>query len=102
MKLKAILLFAMLLAPQSVSAQQVNIYNECRSYKIVEEYVPGYYTQYGTYVGGYVRTTKVKVPCSSDPYIVPIRPVRPYPRYYDNCIDRREIVGGTVGLLFGC
>ena len=99
MKLKAILLSAMLIAPQSAFAQQVNVYNECRSYKIVEEYVPGYYTQYGTYVGGYVRTSKVRVPCAPGPYFVP---VRPYPRYYDNCIDRRGIIGGTVGLLFGC
>lgn len=111
MKLKAILLSAMLLAPQTVFAQQVNVYSECRSYRIVEEYIPGYYNAYGNYVGGYVRRNRVRVPCVSDPYIAPVPYVAPVPvvvpyryspLYYDQCIDRRGIIGGTLGLLFGC
>jgi len=103
MKLKAILLSAILLAPQTVFAHQVNVYDQCRSYKIIEEYVPGRYDVYGNYVGGYVRRNRVRVPCVSDPYIVPVPvPYRYSPEYYDQCIDRRGIIGGTLGLLFGC
>jgi hypothetical protein len=99
MKLKALLLSAILLAPQAVFSQQITVYGECNAYRVVEEYVPGHYTRFGAYISGYVRRTRVRVPCEPEPYFVPYRP---YPRYYDECIERRGIVGGTLGLLFGC
>jgi hypothetical protein len=60
------------LAPITVSAQQLNTYQVCHTYQ--EQYVPGRYTNNGSYVQGGVYTVKNSVNCqtgevySSQPY----------------------------------
>ena len=100
MKLKAVLLSTLLLLPTSTLAQQ-RVYTESFCYENVEEYIPGYYNAYGQYVGGYVRTNSVRVPCYPGGYY---SSGYTYPTYInvDSCIDRRGIVGGLLGALFGC
>ena len=56
-----------------------NVYEQCTRYRIKEEYVPGYYNSVGGYVGGRVKTTKVRIPCNqstigSSPYaqLIPV------------------------------
>jgi hypothetical protein len=59
-------------APIPVSAQQLNTYQVCHTYQ--EQYVPGRYTNNGSYVQGGVYTVKNTVNCqtgevySSQPY----------------------------------
>jgi hypothetical protein len=62
MKLQAVLLSALLLAPASAFAQQ-RVYTESYCYVNTEEYIPGYYTRNGEYVSGYVKTDRRRVPC---------------------------------------
>lgn len=101
MKLKAFLLAALIMAPVPSFAQTVRVYSEGDCRKVYEEYVPGYYNAYGQYVGGYVRTNSVRVPCYPGGYY---SSGYAYPTYInvDSCIDRRGIVGGLLGALFGC
>jgi hypothetical protein len=60
------------LAPIPVSAQQLNTYQVCHTYQ--EQYVPGRYTNNGSYIQGGVYTVKNNVNCqtgevySSQPY----------------------------------
>jgi hypothetical protein len=60
------------LAPIPVSAQQLNTYQVCHTYQ--EQYVPGRYTNNGSYIQGGVYTVKNTVNCqtgevySSQPY----------------------------------
>lgn len=59
-------------SPISVSAQQLNTYQVCHTYQ--EQYIPGYYTNNGSYIQGGVYTIKNTVNCqtgevySSQPY----------------------------------
>lgn len=46
------------------SQAQVNVYGESYCYVNTEQYVPGYYDNYGRYVGGYVNRTRNQVPCN--------------------------------------
>ena len=96
MKLRAVLLSTLLLLPAPGLAQTVRVYGEGRCHRVYEEYVPGYYNNYGQYVGGFVRTNRVRVPCYPGGYISPT--------YVDvdSCVDRRGVVGGLFGVLFGC
>jgi hypothetical protein len=60
------------LAPIPVSAQQLNTFQVCHTYQ--EQYVPGRYTNNGSYIQGGVYTVKNNVNCqtgevySSQPY----------------------------------
>ena len=71
-KLISSLLIIGVLAPITVSAQQLNTYQVCHTYQ--EQYVPGRYTNNGSYVQGGVYTVKNTVNCqtgevySSQPY----------------------------------
>ena len=80
MKLKAVLLLTLLLAPLPASAQ----------------YIPGYYNRYGQYVGGYVKNNRRRVPCgytSYEPQYAPRYNEPVYPR----CNPARTTVGGLLG-----
>lgn len=59
--LSLLLPFAFLVPTQ---AQQVNVYGESYCYVNTEQYVPGYYDNYGNYVSGYVNRTRNQVPCN--------------------------------------
>ena len=71
MKFSLILISALLFAP-SVNAMPYGrtggSFEQCNRYKYNERYVPGYYNKHGQYVGGYVKTTKVNLPCISDSF----------------------------------
>ena len=47
-------------------AQQVNVYGENYCYVNTEQYVPGYYNNYGNYVSGYVKKRRTQVPCNEN------------------------------------
>jgi len=71
MKFSLILISALLFAP-SVNAMPFGrtggSFQQCNRYKYNERYVPGYYNKHGQYVGGFVKTTKVDLPCISDSF----------------------------------
>ena len=71
MKFSLILISALLFAP-SVNAMPFGrtsgSFEQCNRYKYNERYVPGYYNKHGQYVGGFVKTTKVNLPCISDTF----------------------------------
>jgi len=71
MKFSLILISALLFAP-SVNAMPFGrtggSFEQCNRYKYNERYVPGYYNKHGQYVGGFVKTTKVNLPCISDSF----------------------------------
>lgn len=66
MKLSAFILASVLVAPLPGVAQQVNVYGESYCYVNTEQYIPGYYNNYGNYVGGYVNRTRNQVPCNGN------------------------------------
>lgn len=63
-------LIASLLIPftfaTSTQAQQVNVYSENYCYVNTEQYVPGYYDNYGNYRSGYVRRNRQQVNCNGN------------------------------------
>ena len=64
MKIKALLLSTLLLSPlPAFAGSPVRVYNENYCYRNTEQYIPGYYNEYGQYVGGYVKTRRKRVPC---------------------------------------
>ena len=71
MKFSLILISALLFAP-SVNAMPFGrtggSFEQCNRYKYNERYVPGYYNKHGQYVGWFVKTTKVNLPCISDSF----------------------------------
>ena len=74
-KLSAILLSTLLLVPSPAFAvpfgRTGGSYEQCDRYKYTERYMPGYYNQHGNYVGGYVKTDRIKVPCNSFASMIP-------------------------------
>ena len=74
-KLSAILLSTLLLVPSPAFSYPFGrtggSFEQCDRYRYTERYIPGYYNQYGNYVGGYVKTDSVKVPCNSFASIIP-------------------------------
>ena len=74
-KLSAILLSTLLLVPSPAFAvpfgRTGGAYEQCDRYRYTEKYMPGYYNKHGQYVGGYVKTNKVKVPCNNFASLVP-------------------------------
>jgi hypothetical protein len=47
-------------------AQQTNVQDEC--YRNTEQYIPAYTTPDGRYQNGYVRSSRVSVPCGDSAY----------------------------------
>ena len=74
-KLSAILLSTLLLAPSPAFAvpfgRTGGTFEQCDRNRYTERYIPGYYNKYGQYVGGYVKTNRVKVPCNSFASMIP-------------------------------
>ena len=74
-KLSAILLSTLLLVPSPAFplpfGRTGGAYEQCDRYRYTERYIPGYYNQYGNYVGGYVKRNRVKVPCNSFASMIP-------------------------------
>ena len=104
MKLKALLLSALLFAPMPALADYEREYREEYCYKNVERYVPGYYTSGGTYVRGRVKVDRKRVSCS--------RPRHPRSNYNyhhhhhsthvdDNSGIEGSILGGIAGSGLG-
>ena len=99
MKLHAVLLSALLLTPTASLSQQ-RVYMESYCYENTEEYVPGYYDYRGTYVNGYVKTNRRRVPCGSTSYQPQYAPA-PAPVYVQpsapRCSPARTTLGGLLG-----
>ena len=72
MKFTTLLLLSTLIFAPSVNAMPFGrtggSFEQCNRYKYNERYVPGYYNKHGQYVGGYVKSEKVKLPCISDAF----------------------------------
>lgn len=64
MKFQVFLISLLLIPPIPAVAQSVRVYGEC--YRNIEEYVPGYYTSSGQFVGGYVRTRRESTYCGNE------------------------------------
>ena len=80
--------------------RSVRYENYC--YKNVERYVPGYYNNYGQWVGGYVKHRRKRVPCHN------VSNVSPHPRHEEQRpnmgnVDENSCVEGSVlgGILGG-
>jgi len=93
---KLILLLVPFMIHLPAHARQVNVYDECKRYIIEEEYIPGYYTNTGSYVGGTIRKNRKQVPCSNVGYSSPHHqpaPQQPQRR----CSRNQNILGGLMG-----
>ena len=96
MKLKAVLLSTLLLAPLPAFADYTRVYQESYCYENIEEYVPGYYNRYGRYVAGYVKTDRRRVPCGYNSYQPQYTPRYNEP-VYPRCNPARTTLGGLLG-----
>jgi len=95
MKLPAILLTALMIAPLPAFAGHRRVYEESYCYRNTEQYVPGYYNRYGQYVGGYVKTKRKRVPCG-------YRSHRQYvPQNHHQTDDNSCIEGSVLGGIAG-
>ena len=91
---------ALLLVPFMIhlpaNAQKVNVFDECKRFIIEEEYVPGYYTNTGSYVGGRIRKNRKQVPCSNVGYSPTYhQPTAQQPQR--RCSRNQNILGGLLG-----
>jgi uncharacterized protein YcfJ len=95
MKIPAILLTALMIAPLPAFAGHRRVYEESYCYRNTEEYVPGYYNRYGQYVGGYVKTNRERVPCG---YHSRHKIIHQNPHQIDrnSCIEG-SVLGGIAG-----
>lgn len=97
MNIKTILLISLISVPLPVFSQQTNIYSVCANYQ--ENYIPGYYDQYGNYIQGNVNTQRYNVQCGTGTYYRPnvrvSQPVSNYRRGY--CSPARTTLGGLLG-----
>jgi len=76
-----------------------SIHYENYCYKNVEEYIPGYYNNYGRWVGGYVKNKRKRIPCKHNDIPSKIYEEE-YPnvgRYDDNSCVEGSILGGILG-----
>jgi len=105
MNLKAVLLSTFLLLPTASFAQQ-RVYTESYCYENTEEYVPGYYNNYGQYVGGHVKSDRRRVPCGYQSYQSQPQYHQPQyhrPQYHQQqvqprrCTAARTTLGGLLG-----
>jgi len=95
MKIQAFLLSALMIAPLPVFAGHRRVYEESYCYRNTEQYVPGYYNEFGQYVGGYVKTNRKRVPCgyhSHRQYV----PQNQHQTDNNSCIEG-SILGGIAG-----
>ena len=74
-KLSAILLTTLMLVPSPALAYPLGrtggSYEQCDRYRYTERYVPGYFNNSGNYIGGYVKTDRIKVPCNNFSSFIP-------------------------------
>jgi hypothetical protein len=91
---------ALLLVPFMIQlpaeARQVNVYDECKRYIIEEEYIPGYYTNTGSYRSGQVRKTRKQVPCNGGGYATQHAPQHHHPQQ-GTCTRNENIFHGLLG-----
>ena len=95
MKLQAFLLSALMIAPLPAFAGHRRVYEESYCYRNTEQYVPGYYNEFGQYVGGYVKTNRKRVPCgyhSHRQYV----PQNQHQTDNNSCIEG-SVLGGIAG-----
>lgn len=76
-------------------------------YKNVERYVPGYYNEFGQYVGGYVKNKRKRISCGRRHFIPQTSP-NSFPRYEDEYpntgnVDNNSCIEGSIlgGILGG-
>ena len=109
--LAALLLIGATVSPAYAGGPRIrghrSVHYENYCYKNVEEFVPGYYNNYGQWVGGYVKNRRKRIPCRhfNEPSISPdIRYEEQYPnvgRYDDNSCVEGSILGGISGAALG-
>ena len=110
MKLQAVLLSALFLSTPAfaggprVGHRQTHFEEYC--YKNVEKYVPGYYNEFGQYVGGYVKNRRERVRCGR--HYMPQTSPNSFPRYEDEYpntgnVDNNSCIEGSIlgGILGG-
>ena len=82
-----------------------SIHYEKYCYKNVEKYIPGYYNEYGRYVGGYVKNNRKKVPCRRQKYVPRSTPNFRHKEQHPNVgsADENSCVEGSIlgGILGG-
>lgn len=76
-------------------------------YKNVERYVPGYYNEFGQYVGGYVKNKRKRISCGRRHFMPQTSP-NSFPRYEDEYpntgnVDNNSCIEGSIlgGILGG-
>lgn len=76
-------------------------------YKNVERYVPGYYNEFGQYVGGYVKNKRKRISCGRRHFLPQTSP-NSFPRYEDEYpntgnVDNNSCIEGSIlgGILGG-
>jgi hypothetical protein len=111
MKLSAVLLSTLFLSTPAfaggprVGHRQTHFEEYC--YKNVEKYIPGYYNEFGQYVGGYVKNKRERVRCGRQRYYMPQTSPNNFPRHEEahpntgnvdsnSCIEG-SILGGILG-----
>tara|TARA_A100001201_G_scaffold129616_2_gene115072 strand:- start:235 stop:654 length:420 start_codon:yes stop_codon:yes gene_type:complete len=99
MKLQAVLLSTLFLTSPAfaggprVGHRQTHFEEYC--YKNVEKYIPGYYNEFGQYVGGYVKNRRERVRCGR--HYVPQTSPR-YEEEYPNTgnVDNNSCIEGSI------
>ena len=99
MKLQAVLLSTLFLTSPAfaggprVGHRQTHFEEYC--YKNVEKYIPGYYNEFGQYVGGYVKNKRERVRCGR--HYVPQTSPR-YEEEYPNTgnVDNNSCIEGSI------
>ena len=99
MKLKALLLSALLFAPMPALADHKRVFREEYCYKNVERYIPGHYTDSGRYVRGRVKVTRKRVPCRRLRH--PRSNHHHYHHHSSNVDENSCIEGGVLGGIAG-
>ena len=101
MKLSAVLLSSLLIAPLPAFASHKRVFTESYCYRNTERYIPGYVDNTGKYVSGYVKKRRVKVPCysSREYHHEHDRHYVPQKRHQtdDNSCIEGSILGGILG-----
>ena len=114
MKLPAVLLSMLFLSTPAFAGgpsyrrfghKQTHFEEYC--YKNVERYVPGYYNEFGQYVGGYVKNKRKRISCGRRHFIPQTSP-NSFPRYEDEYpntgnVDNNSCIEGSIlgGILGG-
>ena len=114
MKLPAVLLSMLFLSTPAFAGgpsyrrfghKQTHFEEYC--YKNVERYVPGYYNEFGQYVGGYVKNRRKRISCGRRHFLPQTSP-NSFPRYEDEYpntgnVDNNSCIEGSIlgGILGG-